>query len=152
MPDPEKPDFAKDFTLTDEAFQGYVRDHNKLTLDCLKEDKHRILFQIGKKFYDEKMFVMAVILASECWTSKRSEDGDWPDVQPRHDPLRTESILVAGAGLPNNKQQRMVIMTQIKRDKDDNMVIDGESEESTEAEFHLINHFWRGYFSQVKRP
>jgi len=179
-----KPDY-KDLTITDEAFQNYVRNHNKLTLECLegesltpelvvitknpenmqdemtlcalavpfneKEEKRNILFQVGKKFYDDRQFVMAVILASECWCAKRHKDGDWKDVQPRHDPLRAEAILVAGVGLPGNQKQRMVITTPIRRDEKNNMVIDGESEEVTEADFFLISHFWRGYLSQVKQ-
>ncbi len=183
MPDPSKPDY-KDLTITDEAFQNYVRNHNKLTLECLegesltpelvvitknpenmqdemtlcalavpfneKEEKRGILFQIGKKFYDDRQFVMAVILASECWCAKRSKDTDWQDVQPRHDPQRIAAILVAGVGLPDGKQ-RMVITTPIRRDEKNNMVIDGESDEALGGEFFLISHFWRGYLSQVKR-
>lgn len=114
------------------------------------KEKHSVLFNLGKKFFEDKKIVLAVILSSEAWSSKRPKDGDWQDVQPRHDPLKTESILVAGAAM--NPKQRMVILTPFKRDADNNIVIDGESDESMEAEFFLINHFWQGYLSKFKQP
>jgi len=183
---PDRPDFEamdKQFVLEDEKFKEFVREHNKFTIDRLKEEpteglhpelvvmtkdmdlkdeiavvviasgfneseeKHKTLFGVGRKFYEDQKVVRAVVLASECWCSQRPQEGDWPDVQPRHDPLKTEGIIVAGAGM--EPRQRMSIVTPVKRDEKNNIVIDGESDEHDEAMFFLIDHFWRGYFSKV---
>jgi len=111
------------------------------------EEKQRIMFDIGKKFYEDRKIPIAVVFASEAWCSKRPKEGDWPDIQPRHDPLKTEAIIVTGAGM--NQKQRMTIRIPVKRDKDNNIVIDGESDEFEEAVMFIVDHFWRGYFSKA---
>jgi len=111
------------------------------------EEKHKILFGVGRKFYEDQKIPVAIILASEAWCSKRAENEDWKDCQPRHDPMRTEGIIVAGQSM--DQKQCMTIMTPVKRDEKNRIVIDGDSDESDGAAFFLISHFWRGYFSVV---
>jgi hypothetical protein len=112
------------------------------------EVKQKIMFEIGKTFYEKQQVPAAVILASECWCSKRQQNTDFPDVMPRNDPMRIEAIIVAGAGL--DQKQRLTINTPIKRDKENNnIVIDGDPEEFEGAMMFLLDYFWRGYFDTV---
>jgi len=109
--------------------------------------KQQIMFGAGRMFYEKQQVPVAVILASEVWTSKCKLESDWQECQPRHDPMRTEGVLIAGAGLI--QEQRMVIVTPIKRDEANKILIDGDPDEYDKSKFYLIDHFWRGYFSEV---
>jgi len=109
--------------------------------------KQKILFEIGKGFYEKQQVPAAVVLVSECWCSKRRQNTDFPNVQPRHDPMRVEAIMVAGTSL--NRKQNLTINTPIKRDTDNNIVVASEPEEYEGSMLFLLDHFWRGYFSVV---
>jgi hypothetical protein len=171
----------EEFTLTDEAFQTYVRNHHKFTLTHIDgneslmpqlviitrnpdgkdemtlcalavpfnedHEKRTVLFKLGKKMYDEQKLTLAAILSSEAWMSQRTAENPMRGVQPRHDPNRKENIIVVGSGLMQH--QRLFICTPVKRDDKNLMVIDGESREIPEAQFPLLEHFWRGFFHAI---
>lgn len=113
------------------------------------EEKQKLMHAMGKKFFEEKKVVLAIILSSECWMAKRNVESDWQDVMPRDDPMRQEGIMIAGAGL--DPTQRMIIMTPIKRDEKNHMVVDGKPDEMADGKgrFFLLEHFWRGYFHKL---
>jgi len=140
---PELVVLTKDMDLKEEII--YVMIHVDFNESKVK---HQVMFNCGVQVYESKKVPVAVVMASEAWCSKRAHDTDYPNVQPRHDPMRTEGILVAGAGL--EKKQRLTIMTPIKRDKDsNNIVIDGESEEFEGPMMFLLDHFWRGFYTRA---
>lgn len=188
MPDQaEQPNFDaiyQQLVVKDEKFKEFVREHNKFTIERLKDDpreglnpelvvltkgmdlkeeiffhmiacgfseskeKHQTLFNIGAGIYEMKKVPVVVVLASECWTVKRSQNEDWKHVQPRHDPMKVEAIMVVGAGI--ERSQRLSIITPINRNKEDNnIIIDGESDEMDGGQFFLIRHFWRGYYARA---
>lgn len=111
-------------------------------------EKRGILHNLGKRFWSEKKVVAAVILVSEAWLSVRPKDSKAPHVEPRHDPNRKENIIVLGSGLIGT--QRLLIATPVRRDAENNMVIDGEPQEMPGAHFPLVEWFWRGFFEEVR--
>jgi hypothetical protein len=150
--------------LKDDPRQGLTPELVVLTRDMdLKEEivfimiavdfneskvKHQIMFNAAVQIYEMKKVPVAIVLAFEAWCAKRSKDTDYQNVQPRHDPMRFETIMVVGAGL--EKKQRLTIMTPIIRDKDsNNIVVNGEPEEFDGPMMFLLDHFWRGFFSRA---
>lgn len=114
------------------------------------EEKHKALFTVGTKFYDEQKIVIGVVLSSEAWVSRQDKkDYEREPVMPRDDPNKTEAVIVAGSGARHD--QKHVIAIPIKRDDKNMMLIDGGQEvyDSGEVEFPLLEWFWRGYFSKL---
>lgn len=140
---PELVVLTKDMDLKEEIIYVMIQvDFNESKV------KHQVMFNCGVQVYQMKKMPVAVVMASEAWCSKRSVDTDYQNVQPRHDPMRTEGVLVAGAGL--DKKQRLTIMTPIRRDKDtENIIVDGEPEEFEGPMMFLLDHFWRGFYTRA---
>jgi len=114
------------------------------------EVKHRTLFEIGKKFFEEEKVVLAVILSAEAWmvNKKKEKDSDLQLVSPRDDPNREECIYTAGWGAGDgDTPQHMYIITPVRRDENNHMHVSGESTKLIgPGRFDLLAWFWTGYF------
>lgn len=112
------------------------------------EEKQMALFGMGLKFYNEQKIVIAVILSSEAWMSRQLKKG-FKNIQPRHDPNKTEAVIIVGSGVVQGQKQFYSI--PIKRDDKNMMHIDGDQEEMNglDVAFPLLEWFWKGFFSKV---
>ena len=121
-----------------------------------EEEKRGALTEIGRKLWEEKQFPVACLLTSEAWSVTRRK-GDNNDLEPRHDPMRRECIIISGtsattglAGKPATQSELMVV-----RDVPDGpMKPDPDSPKwsrATGGYCNILKHFWRGVYQKCLR-
>lgn len=108
-----------------------------------EDQKHETIKKVGRQCFDKQWFPVAVFMAAESWRSEK------PDQYPQasKDPDRTECIAIAGRTISDDC--KIMIMIPLGRDKDGNMVRDGENKVTREVEMYLLNHFFHGFFEKV---
>lgn len=108
-----------------------------------KDQKHETIKRVGQQCFEKKWYPLAVFMAAESWRSEK------PDQYPQasKDPDRTECIVIAGRTI--NDDCKITIIIPLGRDKDGNMVRDGENVVWKEAEMYLLNNFFHGFFEKV---
>lgn len=118
-----------------------------------EEHKRRTLRQIGARFFEEKLFPVAIFMASEAWMST-IDANDIKDVDldklpmPSQDPNRKECIMIAGRST-DCKIGVNILNIPIIHDKDGNMIRNGENVVTKELEMYLLNQFFHGFFEKV---
>lgn len=113
-----------------------------------QEIKTKVLKQIGAQVAQMKLIPVAVFMASEAWMSMGTKEQPLDmNLMPSQDPNRKECIIVAGKTIMRDCQIGMMI--PIKRDKDGNMIRDGETTITHEIGTFILNQFFIGYFEQA---
>lgn len=118
------------------------------------DEKRSVMKKIGAKFFDEKLFPVAIFMASEAWMSMINlKDRDKKDFDisklplPSKDPNRKECIMIAGK--TTSGDCNIGIMIPIKRDENEYMQRDGEETRTKELETYLLNQFFHGFFHKI---
>jgi len=168
----------EDFTLADEAFQTYVRNHSQFTLEHLsgesltpelmvitrtmggKDELTMCCLAVPFNEGDEKRIVLSGLgkkfyderqVALAVILASEAWMASWVPGSPRVEPRHDPNRKehVIVVGSGLREHQRLLIATPIRRDEKNEMQIDGEAKEIPTARFPLLEWFWRGYFSAV---
>lgn len=115
------------------------------------EVKRQTIRAIGNKFFEDKLFPVAVFMASEAWMSTLPEGTKEEDIDkqpmPRDDPNRKEVVMIAGRTTAG--ECTVGITIPFKRDANEFMVKDGEVITTDALEMYLLNNFFRGFFEKI---
>lgn len=111
------------------------------------ESKYKTVFNIGKRFEEEKMVPAAVFMGNEAWMSNNPK----PGLMPRNDPERKEVIIIAGRSIGG--ECRSITMIPIGHDVDGLIIKDGEEFKLPDGgtiASPLLDEFYIGFFSKAK--
>ena len=108
-------------------------------------EKRSCLTRLGREMFARQKFPAAIALATEAWMTENPPLG----IQPRHAANRQETVIVAGATADG--QHHLLVVTNIKRDGTDHMIVDGEPRTILlTARFPLLDWFYRGFFENAR--
>lgn len=115
------------------------------------EVKRQTMRAIGMKFFEDKLFPVAVFMASEAWMSQAPFGTSEEDIDklpmPRDDPNRKEVVMIAGR--TTGGECTIGITIPFKHDPNEFMVKDGEVITTDALEMYLLNNFFYGFFEKI---
>lgn len=113
------------------------------------DEKHEVLRLIGRKLYAEQKAPVAAVMSAECWLSKQRLGLQAPHCEPRHDPARQDGIVVFGLTLGN--KHAAMSFASVERDDQDRMKAEAFGEINKEANCHLLQSLFLGFFEGPAR-
>lgn len=87
------------------------------------DEKAVVMREIGRNLFTEHLVPTVVSLTAEAWLSMQKYCLNQPSMQPRHDPLRQEVLLVSALGLGHTL--RGLTTRPVRRDDKGRMVWSG---------------------------
>lgn len=119
-------------------------------IDCdfnESEEKRAILFALGRRIYQDRLWPVSAVLASEAWGAPESSSSG---VQPRHHPERREVIVLFGMTLVERRTASRII--DVTRGPGNVIVPAAETEAAGPGSSSpLLCYFFEGYFEAAAK-
>lgn len=114
------------------------------------DEKRAAIRWVGRQVYEAQKVPVAITISSEAWQSQQIGRSGKRLMEPRHDPLRKETIAVMGMTMPGARISptpiTAITTAAVRRDKKNRMEVGHFGPIHNDCETPLARNFYQSFF------